>query len=441
MLFRSADLAHDLGATHRGQEVSITSVSIDSRTVAPGAVFVPVVYERDGHDFIPAALASGAVAYLSHQPPRPDLDATVIEVDDTGAALLRIGALARRRLTDRVVAVTGSVGKSTVKDMAGAVLSRRWRTLVSPGNYNNELGLPLTLANADEGAEALMLEMGARGIGHIAQLCEVARPAVGIVTMVAAVHTEVFGSIDEVARGKGELIEALPGDGYAVLNADDPRVLSMASRTSASVVLFGGDGADVRAEGVATDDQLRARFMLVSPWGRAAVALATHGLHNVTNALAAAGAGLALGIGPEEVAAGLSEAQLSHWRMEMTTGPNGEVIINDAYNASPVSVDAALRTTAALPGHRRLAVLGAMAELGPEGPAEHGRMGALAAELGIQILAVGTDLYGTQPMAGGWEEALAVLRRLEPRLGEGDVVLVKASRVAGLERLAAALLD
>jgi UDP-N-acetylmuramoyl-tripeptide--D-alanyl-D-alanine ligase len=401
-------------------------------------LFVPVVYERDGHDFISAAVRSGAVAYLTHRPVPDDVDAVALEVPDTGEALLQLGSRARDRLTDRVVAVTGSVGKSSVKDMTGAVLARRWRTLVSPGNYNNELGLPLTLANAEEDAEALMLEMGARGIGHIAQLCEVARPAVGIVTMVAAVHTEVFGSIDEVARGKGELIEALPEDGFAVLNAEDPRVMGMAARTRASVVTF-GEGAEVRAEEVAADEQLRARFALVSPWGRASVVLAAHGMHNVTNALAAAGAGLALGIGPEEVAAGLSEARLSHWRMEITTGPDGEVIINDAYNASPVSVDAALRTAAGLPGRRHLAVLGAMAELGPEGPAEHLRMGALAAELGIQVLAVGTDQYGPSPVAD-WEAALEALRGLQPALGEGDVVLVKASRVAGLERLAAALL-
>ena len=439
MRFRSTELARDLGGTHRGDDVSITSVSIDSRTGAGGSLFVPVVYERDGHDFIAAAVEGGAVAFLTHRSVPDGVDATAIEVADTGAALLQIGALARRRLTDRVVAVTGSVGKSTVKDMTGAVLARRWRTLVSPGNYNNELGLPLTLANADEGAEALMLEMGARGVGHIAQLCEVARPAVGIVTMVAAVHTEVFGSIDGVARGKAELVEALPEDGFAVLNHDDPRVMGMAARTRASVVTFGGDGADVRAQDVVADEQLRARFAFVSPWGRAEVALAAHGMHNVTNALAAAAAGLALGIGPDEVAAGLSEARLSHWRMEMATGANGEVIINDAYNASPVSVDAALRTAAGLPGRRHLAVLGAMAELGPEGPAEHHRMGALAAELGIEVMAVGTDQYGPSPVPD-WEAALEALGRLQPPLGEGDVVLVKASRVAGLERLAAALL-
>jgi UDP-N-acetylmuramoyl-tripeptide--D-alanyl-D-alanine ligase len=437
--FRSSELSRDLGATHRGRDVSISSVSIDSRTCERGSLFVPVVYERDGHDFIPDAVRNGAVAFLTHRSVPDGIEAAALEVADTGEALLQLGSMARRRLTDRVVAVTGSVGKSSVKDMTGAVLARRWRTLVSPGNYNNELGLPLTLANAEEDAEALMLEMGARGIGHIAQLCEVARPAVGIVTMVAAVHTEVFGSIDEVARGKGELMEALPENGFAVLNADDPRVMAMAARTRASVVTFGAEDAEVRAEEVTADEQLRARFALASPWGRASVVLAAHGMHNVTNALAAAGAGLALGIGPEEVAAGLSEAQLSHWRMEVATGPSGEVIINDAYNASPVSVDAALRTAAGLPGRRHLAVLGAMAELGPEGPAEHLRMGALAAELGIQVLAVGTDQYGPSPVSD-WEAALDALGRLQPALGEGDVVLVKASRVAGLERLAAALL-
>ena len=440
MLFRSADLAHALGGTHHGPDISITSVSIDSRTCADGSLFVPVVYERDGHDYIRPALENGAVAYLSSRGPVAGTgSATFIEVPDTGAALLRIGSVARDRLPDRVVAVTGSVGKSTVKDLAGSVLSRRWRTLVSPGNYNNELGLPLALANADEGSEALMLEMGARGIGHIAQLCAVARPSVGIVTMVAAVHTEVFGSIDDVARGKAELVEALPAHGFAVLNADDARVAAMAQRTEAGVVTFGQRG-DIRAEDVSVDDRQRAGFHLRSPWGGADVKLSVHGVHNVANALAAAGAGLVLGLGPEEVAAGLGEARLSHWRMEITTAPSGAVVINDAYNASPVSVDAALRTAAALPARRHIVVLGAMAELGPEGPDEHRRMGRLAADLGFHLLAVGTDLYGPTPTSD-WEAALDAVGRLQPGLGEGDVVLVKGSRVLGLERLAVALTE
>jgi len=417
------------------------------------------VAERDGHDFIASAVGRGAAAYLSARGPVTGAgDATCIEVTDTAGALSDIGRLARRRLPDRVVAVTGSVGKSSVKDLAGAVLSVRWVTASSPGNFNNELGLPLALANAPDGAEAAMLEMGARGIGHIAALCEVARPTVGIVTLVAAVHTEVFGSIEDVARGKGELIESLPENGTAVLNASDPRVMAMASRTRARTLTFAGAGpsggagpsagsgpsggtatADVAAEDIELDEQLRARFKLVSPWGSAPVSLEARGEHNVGNALAAAAAGLSLGLSPEEVAAGLGAARLSHWRMELATAPGGGLVLNDAYNASPTSLEAALRAVRRLEGRRRFAVLGVMAELGPERAAEHRRLGELAASLDIHVIPVDTAEYGPAPV-GGWQGALDALEALNPPLGAGDVVLIKGSRVAGLERLAEALL-
>lgn len=464
MLFTAEEIAAVTGGRRHGPDVTVSSVGFDSRDSSAGSLFVPLVAERDGHDFIPAAVESGAVAYLGQRGPdaRVGDRATCIEVPDTGSALVEIGRSARLRLAgngfdERVVAVTGSVGKSSVKDMAASVLGTRWATLSTPGNFNNEIGLPVALANSSPDNEAAVLEMGARGVGHIALLCDIGRPAVGIVTVVASVHTEVFGSIDDVARGKGELIESLPASGAAVLNANDHRVMGMRSRTSARCVTFdgapspdgGGTGsttgagpsagrADVVAEAVELDGELRPRFRLVSPWGTAAVRLGAHGAHSVHNALAAAAAGLVLGVSVEEVADGLARADLSHWRMELLTAVSGARILNDAYNASPMSVTAALEGLEKLESRRRLAVLGVMAELGPEGPAEHARMGALARSLGIEVVAVDTDAYGFEPVAG-IDGARAALDTLDPPLGPGDVVLVKGSRVAGLERLAAAL--
>ena len=452
MHLRTTDIAEATRGRLGGPDVTVAGVDFDSRTCPPGFLFVPVVAERDGHDFIASAVGRGAVAYLSARGPITGAgDATCIEVADTAAALSDIGRLARRRLPDRVVAVTGSVGKSSVKDLAAAVLATRWVTASSPGNFNNELGLPVALANAPDGAEAAMLEMGARGLGHIAALCEVARPTVGIVTLVAAVHTEVFGNIEAVARGKGELIESLPENGTAVLNAADARVMAMASRTRARSLTFAGSGpsgrsgtagggtADVAAEDIELDQELRPRFKLVSPWGSAAVRLEARGGHNVGNALAAAAAGLSLGLSPEKVAAGLGAARLSHWRMELVTAPGGARVLNDAYNASPPSMEAALRAVRRLAGRRHFAVLGVMAELGPEREAEHRRLAEVAASLGIQVIPVDTAEYGPAPVSG-WQGALDALGELSPPLGTGDVVLIKGSRVAGLERLAEALL-
>ena len=219
------------------------------------------------------------------------------------------------------------------------------------------------MLNAPDGTQAVVVEMGARGIGHIAELCSIAGPTVGIVTRVAAVHTQEFGTIDDVARAKGELVEALPARGIAILNAADRRVAAMASRTRATVITF-GDGGDVRAEELTLDDELRPTFVLTSPWERAKVTLRVRGRHQVENALAAAAAGLAEGVGEAAVVRGLERGALSRWRMDLGVAPGGALILNDAYNANPTSVAAALESLAALPARRRIAVLGVMAESG-----------------------------------------------------------------------------
>jgi UDP-N-acetylmuramoyl-tripeptide--D-alanyl-D-alanine ligase len=341
------------------------------------------------------------------------------------------------------------VGKTTTKDLLATVLGTTFATSASVRSFNNELGVPLTLANAPDGTEALVVEMGARGLGHIDELCAMARPTVGVVTSVEAVHTELFGDVGEVARAKGELVESLPTSGVAVLNVDNSLVAAMADRTRARVmrVALGvhahGDGPrpDVWAESVVIDGDLRPSFRLCTEDRAHDVSLSVRGEHNVVNALLAAAAGLAVGVELDAVADGLARAEISPWRMELATTATGARVLNDAYNAGPASTAAALRALAAIPATRHIAVLGVMAELGPEHETAHGEIAALADRLGIEVIAVGATGYGSGVThVDDVESALAHLHR-RGDLGPDDAILVKASRVAGLEHLAAALLS
>jgi UDP-N-acetylmuramoyl-tripeptide--D-alanyl-D-alanine ligase len=423
------------------------TVTVDSRTVGAGDLFVAMPGERvDGHDFLGAAAAAGAVAALP----------TVV-VDDPVAALGRLAAGVHARLADgglRTLGITGSSGKTSTKDLLGQVLAAAGPTVSPPGSYNNDIGLPLTVLDADEATRYLVLEMGARGPGHIARLCRVARPDVGIVLNVGSAHLGEFGSPEVIAQAKGELVEALPADGTAVLNADDPRVAGMAPRTRARVVTVGrAPDAGLRATDVRLDEAGRAHFTLHAPDGAHPVALRVVGEHQVANALSAAGAALAVGMAGAEVAAALSAAEpRSRWRMEVGRRDDGVTVVNDAYNANPESMRAALAALAALAGTRRIAVLGGMAELGPDAPAEHERLGRDAVAAGADlIVAVGADAVGIADGAAAagrraGEESVHVPDRAAARellsevLRPGDVVLVKASRAYGLELLAADLL-
>jgi UDP-N-acetylmuramoyl-tripeptide--D-alanyl-D-alanine ligase len=415
-----------------GDESTVDGAAIDSREMVGGELFVPIMGVRDGHDFITAAVERGAAAYLTSRTTEAvsTTEVPAVVVDDTAAALSTLGRLARSRLAGPVVGITGSVGKTTTKDLLTAVLGHRFRTHASLRSFNNELGVPLTLVNAPDDTEATVVEMGARGHGHIAELCQVACPTVGVVTTVELVHTEMFGDLESVAAAKGELIESLPDDGVAVLNADNPFVAEMATRTSARVVTIGKRG-EVHAIAVEVDGDLRTRFELRSPWGSTQVVLAVRGAHNVHNALAAAAVGLVCGVDLAAVAEGLGQAEGSPWRMDLRRAPSGLQVLNDAYNAGPASMEAALHALARLDADRRIAVLGPMAELGDHHEAAHRRVAELAAALGIEVLAVGTNDYGVASVP----DADAALEALGP-LGEGDAVLVKGSRVAGLERLA-----
>ncbi|WP_256104403.1 UDP-N-acetylmuramoyl-tripeptide--D-alanyl-D-alanine ligase [Streptomyces sp. ODS05-4] len=432
-------------------------VVIDSRKVEAGSLFAAFAGENvDGHDYARGAVDAGAVAVLATRP----LDGVpAVVVDDVQRAL---GALARAvvaRLGTRVVALTGSAGKTSTKDLIAQVLQRKGPTVWTPGSLNNEIGLPLTALTADAATEHLVLEMGARGIGHIRYLTELTPPSVGLVLNVGSAHIGEFGGREQIAQAKGEMVEALPSaeeGGTAVLNADDPLVKAMASRTKARVLLFGeADEADVRAENVHLTDAGQPSFRLRTPTGCSDVTLRLYGEHHVSNALAAAAVAHELGMSAEEIATALSGAgTLSRWRMEVTERPDGVTIVNDAYNANPESMRAALRALVAMGrGRRTWAVLGTMAELGDEALAEHDAVGRLAVRLNVgKLVAVGGREASWLQLGayneGSWGEesvhvsdARAAVDLLRRELRPGDVVLVKASRSVGLEKVAEALLQ
>ncbi len=438
-------------------------VVIDSRRAGPGGLFAAVEGERaDGHDFAAAAIAAGAVAVLATRPCGPP----ALITDNVPAALARLAQEVVARLPQITIAgITGSSGKTSTKDLTAQLVERLGPTVAPEGSWNNEFGFPLTVLRATRGTRYLVLELAARGAGHIASLCEIAPPRIGAVLNVGHAHTGEFGGIEQVARAKGELPAALPAaaaGGVAILNADDPRVMAMAARTEARVVTFGlaaDTGApDFAAAGVRLDDLGRASFTLVTPAGSAPARLALHGAHHVPNALAAAAIAAELGLGPAETADALSAATArSGGRMEVRRSPAGVIVVNDAYNANPESVRAALEAVAHMArGRRSFAVLGQMAELGDESRASHEEIGALAAGTGVTgLIVVGKE---AEPILDGalgrngagteWRgEAISVpdgpaaVAALRGRLSGGDVVLVKASHAAGLERVAAELLS
>lgn len=390
---------------------------------------MPIVAERNGHEFISTAVDAGAAVFLTHEPPSPDQRGTAIEVDDTAIALLDLARWARGRLDATVVGITGSVGKTTTKDLTAAACAAGRRTAANERSFNNDQGLPVTILNAPDDTEVLILEMGMRGLGHISKLCDVAHPDVGLVTVVGDAHTELLGGIDGVASAKGELIAALPTNGTAVLNADDERVVAMGRRTDATVLTFGATG-DVRVSDIEVDHRARARFRVDTPWGRGEVRLAVPGIHMVSNAAGALAVAGVVGVDLAAAIDALATATVSGMRMELVTAPSGATIVNDAYNANPTSMRAALDALAAMGAERRVAVLGLMGEIADPEP-EHRAIAAYAVARGIEVIAVGTDLYG-----------IPAVTDLAAAVGELDVdtvVLVKASRAAGLERVAAAL--
>jgi len=448
---RLSEIASAVRGALRGPDDVASTVETDSRAVGPGSLFVAIDGERlDGHAFVGDAFARGAVGALVH---RPGIDGTVIQVPDTGRALLDLAADERDRMTGtRVVGITGSNGKTSAKDLAAAVVGTRLRTHASPASFNNEVGLPMTLLRAEPGVEVVVAEMGARREGDVRLLCDVARPDAVVVTNVGTAHLGIFGSWDAIVRAGSEPVEWLGPNGTAILNADDAVARAYADETDAAVITFGLDpGADVRAEDVELGPDARATFTLWSAGEREPVELAVPGDHMVSNALAAAAVGRWAGVTLAECAAALKGAGVAHWRMETSTGASGIVIVNDAYNANPESMAAALKAARWMArGERLVAVLGHMAELGPIEFEEHERLGQLVVRIGVERLITVGERARTIARAAiregqlpedvaSYEDPSEAAADVRAWVRPGDVVLVKGSRVAGLERVAEAL--
>ena len=430
MRFRAVDVASATGGALHGPDVDLGGVAFDSRSVQPGQLFVPIIADRDGHDFIPDAIGRGAAAYLTS---RHELapGATAIVVSDTVRALMALAADRRAEFTGPVIGITGSVGKTSTKDLAWAALAASRATWANERSFNNEQGLPTTMLNMPPGTDVMVLEMGMRGLGEIADLCRIARPTVGVVTMVAEAHGDRVGGIEGVAAAKSELIAALPATGYAILNADDHRTKAMSAVSVATVLLFGESGeADVRISALRMDNLARATFHLDTPWGACEVRLGVSGRHMAHNAAAALACVGAVGGDAVAGAGVLANVSISAMRMQIQYTPSGTTVLNDAYNANPTSMRAALDTLAELKADRRIAVVGVMAEI-TDAAAEHRAIFEYAAARGIEVIAYGTDLYGIAPVA----DPIAALGSL----AGGEAVLVKASRLVGLDRVAARL--
>ncbi|SDG81844.1 UDP-N-acetylmuramoyl-tripeptide--D-alanyl-D-alanine ligase [Sinosporangium album] len=425
-------------------------VVIDSREVVPGSLFVAIRGERsDGHDFAAQAVEAGAVAVLAGRP----VDGPAVVVPDTTRALADLASAVHAELPSvTVVGITGSSGKTSTKDLLAGLTARVGPTVAPVNSFNNEIGHPLTVLRADESTRFLVLELSARDAGHIGYLAGIAPPRIGVVLNVGTAHLGVFGGREAIAKAKGELVEALPPSGVAVLNADDPLVRSMAERTDARVTLFGRSAeASVRAERVVIAGG-RASFTLRTPSGSAEARLRLYGEHAVSNALAAAAAAYELGIPVATIAEELSLAEpRSHWRMEVRDRADGVTVVNDAYNANPDSMRAAFRALGGLAGgRRRLAVIAALRELGDESARLNEELGRLAGGAGLAALVVvgpdaGPVLAGAHAAGSGTEVVHAenvetAAAEIGGRLVSGDVVLVKGPRAMGLERVAAALL-
>lgn len=433
-------------------DLVVTVAASDDRDCVPGTLFAAIAGERvDGHDFIDSARERGAVAALTTRP----VGSPAVVVDDVVLALGRLASYVIQRLPGTLVlGLTGSSGKTTTKDLLAAILAPHGETVAPRGSFNSEVGLPLTVLSCTTRTKYLVLEMGMRGLGHIAYLCDIAHPKIAGVINVGSAHMELLGSREAIAEAKGEIVQSLPADGTAVLFADSPLVAELAEQTSARVITFGHSvGADVHASDVTLDALARPRFTLDWEGGSTPVALTMSGEHQVANALAATAFALAAGIGLADIVTALESYEpVSKWRMEVRERADGVIVVNDAYNANPESMRAALKALVAMgEGRRTWAVIGEMREIGATTIDEHDAIGRLAVRLDVsKLIAVGD---GARPVhlgaaqEGSWGEesmwvsdADAAIALLHDQVRPGDVVLVKASRSVGLEVVAEALL-
>ncbi|MHB0913018.1 MAG: UDP-N-acetylmuramoyl-tripeptide--D-alanyl-D-alanine ligase [Armatimonadota bacterium] len=428
----------------------VTGVSTDTRSLAPGDLFFALVGERDGHEFIPAALRAGAGGLIVSDPCvlPPDCPVPVVEVRDTLWALGELAAYYRSKFDVRVIGITGSVGKTTTKEMLASILERKWNVLKNEMNYNNEIGVPLTLFRLERGHDVVILEMAMRGLQEIRRLAQIARPRIGIITNIGMSHIERLGSQSAIAEAKSELLAELPPDGIAVLNAEDGYYPVMKERFPGRVVSFGScKHADVIGARIKREEQGTYSFVVMIEGGAIEVGMPILGYHNVFNALAASAAAVALGIDLYTIRDGLQAFAPPSMRMEMLETPGGYAVVNDAYNANPASMSAAIRTLKSLGTYkRRVAVLGDMLELGDYSEKAHHDLGSAVAEGSIDLLvAVGPSsrLIADGALESGfpadavhwYSDSREASLEIRKYLKKGDAVMVKGSRGMKMERI------
>jgi UDP-N-acetylmuramoyl-tripeptide--D-alanyl-D-alanine ligase len=437
----------------------IDGAAIDSRAVHGGEVFFAFAGTQvDGHRFVADALARGAAAAVVNRGRSDEFvgsvgstaTGAVIEVADTFRALHDLARFVRTRVPEKLVGITGSAGKTTTKELLGAILAARFRVSWTPGNLNNLYGFPLSLLNVPDGTEWMVAEMGMSTPGELRQLSLLGRPDAAVFTVVRPVHLEFFGTVQAIAEAKSEILAGLSSEGFVVANADDPEVARIASRHGAQVVWYGihSERVDVRACDLRQDGAVGSRFTLEAGDQVQELRLPLHGLYNVENCLAAAACAWALGLSLEEIAAAVATVKPASMRGVVHQAAGGYTLVDDSYNSNPDALDRALESAGTLAGRRRVAVLGDMRELGPEAPRFHREAGERAARLGFSpVVAVGelSRELAAGARAGGAEsvwlpDAAAAADWAAGELRQGDVVLVKASRGVGLDRVVKRLL-
>ncbi|HEY0556544.1 MAG TPA: UDP-N-acetylmuramoyl-tripeptide--D-alanyl-D-alanine ligase [Thermoanaerobaculia bacterium] len=438
-----ADAANAVGGrvTAGDPNALIDGAAIDSRAIRGGEVFFAFGgAHTDGHRFVPDALARGATAAIVQQDLELSAPSTgaLIRVDDTFQALHDLARFVRTRTPERLVGITGSAGKTTTKEILGALLASRFRTAWTQGNLNNLYGFPLSLLNVPDGTQWMVAEMGMSTPGELHQLSLLGRPDAAVFTVVRPVHLEFFGTVQAIAEAKSEILAGLAPGGFIVANADDPEVTRIARRHGARVVWYGlgAEHAEVRARHIAPapDGGVGSRFTLEAGGSSAEVRLPLHGLYNVENCVAAAAVAWALGLTLDEIAAAVGGVKPAAMRGEVHRTAQGALIVDDSYNSNPDAVARALESAAAFPAERRIAVLGDMLELGPEGPRFHREAGERAAELGFTVVGVG-ELSRAMKADVWLPDASAAADWAAAEVREGDVVLVKGSRGVGLDKV------
>lgn len=433
MLITASEVASATHGTVIGRDCEASGIAFDSRTLHHGQAFVALVGDADGHDYLQSAAKAGAPFAIVQR--GRSIDAlTCIEVDDCDTALTALGRHCRDRLSKstngRVIGITGSVGKTSTKDLVLAVLRSQFANAHGPEkSLNNDIGVPVTIINAPDNCDAMVLELGMRGLGEIARLCDVGHPQIGVITEVGDAHSERVGGIEGVIRAKSELVQAIPASGIAIVNSNSVNAMKTVHGISAQVMTFGSsDTASVQWEIVSADERGCCTVRFTANNQSAVGVVPLPGIHMASNAASAVAVGLTCGIGIAQCVDALSHVQSASQRMQWVTGRSGVRILDDSYNANPISVVAALRTVAESPAKQRYAVLGVMAEV-LESEKSHQEIAALCQQLGVELLALETELYGTDALS------LSDIASTLDGLDSNTVVLVKGSRVAATERV------